>query len=201
MRHASSRFGLDLTSEGKIARIRFGFNAAAEHEFGIRPLLDLVAPGTPYAEDAPPPAAAMTDAISFVEMANKRGPEPLAAVVCWGAFGHLQRALDRVELFMDADKDVCTCWDKHSFAVQVRGEKTVAALKDFFDDLKSGLVSFESSSPARRVGLALVNRRHAAELTMRPPVLGGSALMPMGSPDVPAAEPAAKPGKPRRGPR
>ena len=64
----------------------------------------------------------------------------------------------------NVDKDVAGAWDSRSFAIRVRGEKYVKALKDFYTALRAGKVLFASTFFQRKgmrlSGVVLANSEY-----------------------------------------
>lgn len=85
------------------------------------------------------------DRIEFIEISGRTPDEPPQAILGFWEGGETLAAFKRELEFCegsDADKDVSGAWDESSFAIRVRGEKYVKALREFHAAMKGGRVLF-----------------------------------------------------------
>ena len=151
---------LIFTNSGNLVAIATGADACTEHECGSKPMLEALC--AQPADDAKVIAALkggktvmypnllesrritrLPNTLQWLESAQA-GKEPEA---CFGlANSPLDFKRHELEFFNHAsgtrDKDVAGAWNESSFAIRVRGQKYVAALREFYKALREGKVAF-----------------------------------------------------------
>jgi hypothetical protein len=176
---------LVFSKSGNLVAIATGADACAEHECGSKPLLEALC--VQPANDAKIIAELKAGkTVTYPDLLESKRITRFPASLQWieaaeagrepeACFGLANSPIDftrhELELFDrfsgTRDKDVAGAWDEGSFAIRVRGQKYVAALREFYKALRDGKVAFAGlffkRDPLHLSGVILADTRYLSD--------------------------------------
>lgn len=172
---------LVFNATGDLVAVATGSDACAEHECGSIPLQHALCT-QPHAAEAIVEALRRGQDVTYPRLLEAKritkhppgiqfleipGPSPQA--MFGFASEPLSRYIDELSFpgtifAFDADSDVVGAWDESSFAIRVRTERYVTALKEFYTAMRAGKVLFAGlffkRARVRLAGVILANSEH-----------------------------------------